>query len=86
MLVAKSMQALDVTGMSTLVVAGGVGANAKLRRTLTQAAGARGARVFFPEPRYCTDNGAMIALVGALRIGEARREYAISVRPRWSLV
>jgi N6-L-threonylcarbamoyladenine synthase len=85
-LVAKSMQALDVTGMSALVVAGGVGANAKLRRTLTHAGEARGARVFFPEPRYCTDNGAMIALVGALRIGEARREYAISVRPRWSLV
>ena len=84
-LVAKSLQALDATGLSTLVVAGGVGANAKLRRTLAQAAEARGARVFFPEPRYCTDNGAMIALTGALRIGEARRDYAISVRPRWSL-
>src|SRR5512146_320546 len=71
-LVAKSLHALAATGLSTLVVAGGVGANRALRTRLTQAVAARGARVFFPEPRYCTDNGAMIALAAALRLSDAR--------------
>jgi N6-L-threonylcarbamoyladenine synthase len=84
-LVAKCLQALATTGLSTLVVAGGVGANRSLRARLTQAAAARGARVFFPEPRYCTDNGAMIALAAALRLSDARSDYAFSVRPRWGL-
>ena len=84
-LVAKSLQALAATGLSTLVVAGGVGANRALRTRLTQAVAARGARVFFPEPRYCTDNGAMIALAAALRLSDARDDYAFSVRPRWDL-
>jgi N6-L-threonylcarbamoyladenine synthase len=84
-LVAKSLQALAATGLSTLVVAGGVGANRALRTRLTQAVAARGARVFFPEPRYCTDNGAMIALAAALRLSDARDDYAFSVRPRWEL-
>ncbi len=63
-LVAKSLQALDQTGFSTLVVAGGVGANRALRARLAEALDARGGRVYFPEPKYCTDNGAMIAMVG----------------------
>jgi N6-L-threonylcarbamoyladenine synthase len=84
-LVAKSLQALAMTGLATLVVAGGVGANRQLRSRLREALAARGARAFFPEPQYCTDNGAMIAMVGALRLAEARRDYAFSVRPRWAL-
>jgi N6-L-threonylcarbamoyladenine synthase len=84
-LVAKSLQALAMTGLATLVVAGGVGANRQLRPRLREALAARGARAFFPEPQYCTDNGAMIAMVGALRLAEARRDYAFSVRPRWAL-
>jgi N6-L-threonylcarbamoyladenine synthase len=93
-LVAKSVRALAVTGFATLVVAGGVGANQALRARLREELSARGAQVFFPEPRYCTDNGAMIALTGALRLAEGARDtgdagrappYAFSVRPRWAL-
>jgi N6-L-threonylcarbamoyladenine synthase len=84
-LVAKALQALDVTGMSTLVVAGGVGANQSLRQRLRDALAARGAQVYFPEPRLCTDNGAMIAMAAALRLAEARNDYAFSVQPRWEL-
>ncbi|TMG82085.1 MAG: tRNA (adenosine(37)-N6)-threonylcarbamoyltransferase complex transferase subunit TsaD [Betaproteobacteria bacterium] len=67
-LVAKSLAALEQTGMQRLVVAGGVGANRRLRDTLAAAARARGAEVFYPDLEFCTDNGAMIALVGALRL------------------
>ena len=92
-LVAKSVRALEVTGFATLVVAGGVGANQALRARLRDELSARGAQVFFPEPRYCTDNGAMIALTGALHLAEGTRDidaeravpYAFSVRPRWAL-
>ena len=84
-LVAKSLHALASRDIATLVVAGGVGANVALRERLKTAVAARGARVFFPEAKYCTDNGAMIALAGALRHAHARRDYAFSVRPRWEL-
>jgi N6-L-threonylcarbamoyladenine synthase len=85
-LVAKALAALDATGHDRLVVAGGVGANAELRAGLTAAATRRGARLFFPDLAYCTDNGAMIALVGALRLSEAGRgAVEFSVRPRWEL-
>lgn len=84
-LVAKSLRALEITGMSSLVVAGGVGANRRLRMRLGEALATRGARAWFPEPRYCTDNGAMIAMAAALRLGDARRDYRFSVEPRWEL-
>jgi N6-L-threonylcarbamoyladenine synthase len=85
-LVAKAMAALDETGLHRLVVAGGVGANASLRRGLVAAAVSRRAEVFFPEFQFCTDNGAMIALVGALRLGQGgKADYAFSVQPRWPL-
>jgi N6-L-threonylcarbamoyladenine synthase len=90
LLVAKSMTALAQTASRRLVVAGGVGANRLLRSELKAAAGRRGAQVHFPELEWCTDNGAMIALAGALRIAEnawpsaARGGFA--VRPRWPLV
>jgi N6-L-threonylcarbamoyladenine synthase len=85
-LVAKTRAALDATGIDRLVVAGGVGANQTLRGRLTAAAAERGAAVFFPDLQFCTDNGAMIALVGALRL--QRREvgdYDFTVLPRWEL-
>ena len=88
-LVRKSLQALDLTGMRRLVVAGGVGANRALRAQLDQACAARGVRVHYPELTLCTDNGAMIALAAAMRLqsgrSQARRDYAFDVRPRWPL-
>ncbi|HEX8739347.1 MAG TPA: tRNA (adenosine(37)-N6)-threonylcarbamoyltransferase complex transferase subunit TsaD [Casimicrobiaceae bacterium] len=84
-LAAKAMAALDATGQRTLVVAGGVGANHRLRERLFRDAGRRGIDVHFPDPRYCTDNGAMIALAGALRAADASVDRAFSVEPRWEL-
>jgi N6-L-threonylcarbamoyladenine synthase len=85
-LVAKSLAALAATGHVRLVVAGGVGANRELRARLVAQAAPRGARVFFPDVAFCTDNGAMIALVGALRLRDApASDFTFTVRPRWDL-
>ena len=64
----KSMAALDQTGHSQLVVSGGVSANKEMRKRLFQAAEKRAARVFFPPPALCTDNGVMIAWAAGLRL------------------
>jgi N6-L-threonylcarbamoyladenine synthase len=67
-------------------VAGGVGANRRLRERLRRDIGARGGSVHFPDAMFCTDNGAMIALAGALRIADARAAGgAFDVMPRWEL-
>jgi tRNA N6-adenosine threonylcarbamoyltransferase len=85
-LVAKALAALGATGHPRLVVAGGVGANRELRERLSSAVGRRGGNVYFPGLEFCTDNGAMIALVGALRLASVRAaDGAFSVRPRWEL-
>lgn len=85
-LVAKCRAALASTGHRRLVIAGGVGANRRLRERLDAAAATGGFEVFYPELALCTDNGAMIALAGALRLqGSAPRDYAFTVRPRWDL-
>ncbi len=85
-LVAKSLAALGAAGRTRLVVAGGVGANRELRARLSAQVGRRGGRVFYPDLAFCTDNGAMIALVGALRLAQGRTDgYEFSVLPRWSL-
>ena len=88
-LVAKCMNALKHTGMQRLVIAGGVGANQQLRAGLNAAAAKRRYQVFYPELEFCTDNGAMIAFAGAMRLqahpGAATRNYGFSVRPRWPL-
>ena len=84
-LVVKTLSALKQTGLSQVVVAGGVGANTRLRQALTAGVARTGSKVFYPPVALCTDNGAMIAHVGALRLAEATRDYAINVRPRWAL-
>ncbi len=88
-LVKKSLAALKATGLQRLVVAGGVGANARLREDLNTACAARGVRVHYPELHLCTDNGAMIALAGAMRmqagIEAPSADYAFDVKPRWPL-
>ncbi|THF61584.1 tRNA (adenosine(37)-N6)-threonylcarbamoyltransferase complex transferase subunit TsaD [Pseudothauera rhizosphaerae] len=87
-LVRKALAALRRTGLRHLVVAGGVGANRQLRAQLDEAARRRGWRVYYPEPELCTDNGAMIAFAGALRLAAGERvagDGEIRIRPRWPL-
>ena len=88
-LVSKAMAALAATGLRRIVVAGGVGANQRLREQLDAQCAERGLRVHYPELALCTDNGAMIALAAAMRLqrgrAEARRDYAFNVLPRWPL-
>jgi N6-L-threonylcarbamoyladenine synthase len=85
-LVAKCRRAMEQTGAGTLVVAGGVGANRALRAALKADGARRGWSVFYPRPEFCTDNGAMIAFAGMLRIGAGERaQLAIEARARWGL-
>jgi len=85
-LVAKCLQALQSTGLTRLVIAGGVGANKQLREALGQEAAQRGFELFYPEPELCTDNGAMIAFAAALRLGSSLPlKSSFTVRPRWDL-
>ena len=82
----KCERALRETGMNILIVAGGVGANVRLRAKLQTMAEKLRGRVYFPRPEFCTDNGAMIAFAGALRLQVGQREdAAVSVRPRWDM-
>ena len=85
-LVIKCRRALEATGARRLVVAGGVGANRRLRAELAAAAAAGDFSVHFPRLEFCTDNGAMIAMAGALRLQAGQlNDPAIHVRPRWDL-
>ncbi len=88
-LVAKCLSALKHTGMKRLVIAGGVGANAQLRAALNAAAQRKRFEVFYPELALCTDNGAMIAFAGAMRLQKnpdaAGFDYSFNVKPRWPL-
>lgn len=87
-LVKKSMRAVKASGLKQLVVAGGVGANRELRRQLDAQASKARIDVFYPELEFCTDNGAMIALAGALRFQagvSVKPAGAFAVRPRWPL-
>ena len=88
-LVAKSLKALKQTGSPRLVVAGGVGANLRLREKLDAGAARLGARVHYPPLALCTDNGAMIALAAAMRLQHGmaalQTDGAFDVRPRWPL-
>lgn len=83
----KARAALAQTGLTQLVVAGGVGANQMLRSRLSSDISRRGGRVFYPDLEFCTDNGAMIAFAGALRLAEGQgiKDYRFNVKPRWNL-
>ncbi|MDR3299204.1 MAG: tRNA (adenosine(37)-N6)-threonylcarbamoyltransferase complex transferase subunit TsaD [Candidatus Accumulibacter sp.] len=87
-LVRKAVRAIGISGLGRLVVAGGVGANRELRRRLNEIAAQGNIKVFYPEFEFCTDNGAMIALAGALRFqaGISQKPAgAFAARPRWPL-
>jgi N6-L-threonylcarbamoyladenine synthase len=84
-LTGKCRQALEATGLTRLVVAGGVGANRALRASLAELGREVGARVYYPKPALCTDNGAMIAYAGWCRRSAGAYEPRIVARPRWPL-
>jgi N6-L-threonylcarbamoyladenine synthase len=89
-LIAKSLAALEATNLTRLVVAGGVGANRRLRAELTARSERLGYQVFYPPLELCTDNGAMIAFAGALRLERSHgaptaASLSFSVAPRWDL-
>jgi len=83
----KAKAALAQTGLDQLVVAGGVGANQLLRERLTRDISKRGGKVFYPDLEFCTDNGAMIAFAGALRLAQQQgiKDYRFDVKARWDL-
>lgn len=90
-LTTKCMAALRETGLDNLIVSGGVGANARLRERLNEATKRKLCKVSYPRLEFCTDNGAMIAFAGALRLNSmqmndaAMKDYIFNVRPRWDL-
>ena len=87
-LTVKCMSALRETGLDSLIVSGGVGANTRLRERLNEATNRKLCKVSFPRLEFCTDNGAMIAFAGAMRLQamkDEKQDYSFSVRPRWDL-
>lgn len=85
-LVAKCERALQQTGLTRLVVAGGVSANTSLREQLAALLQKRGGQVFYPRKEFCTDNGAMIAFAGHQRlVAGQQQDLAIAVQPRWPM-
>lgn len=82
----KCKRALKQTGLKRLVIAGGVSANKQLRQTLAELMQQLGGEVFYPQPQFCTDNGAMISYAGFLRLKQGQQQdLAIEVRPRWAM-
>lgn len=85
-LASKCQAALEQSGLARLVIAGGVGANRALRERLNAESARKGFDVFYPPLDLCTDNGAMIAYAGALRLGaDVPSDGRFGVRPRWEL-
>lgn len=82
----KCKRALQHTGLTRLVMAGGVSANQTLRARLSTLSQQEGFEIFYPRPAFCTDNGAMIAFAGSLRLvaGQAQDRH-FGARPRWPI-
>jgi tRNA N6-adenosine threonylcarbamoyltransferase len=82
----KCKRALQQTGLTTLVVAGGVSANQEIRKQLVQMCQKQAAQIYFPRPAFCTDNGAMIAYAGYQRLNAGQTQsLEIFARPRWPM-
>ena len=82
----KCGRAIKQTGINRLVAAGGVSANSQLREKLKAMADETGGRVFYPRPEFCTDNGAMIAYTGYVKISAGRSEpLEFAAYPRWPI-
>ena len=83
----KALKALKITGFKRLVISGGVSANQQLRSTLKKLEQEAQFQVFYPRLEYCTDNGAMIALVGALKLAQGMQDTDMSINTlaRWPL-
>ena len=86
-LIHKTDIAIQITGIKSVVVAGGVGANRKLRQRMKSKLAERDAQVTYPRIEFCTDNAAMIALAGLFHFqkGIKNVDYRIEVNPRWSI-
>jgi N6-L-threonylcarbamoyladenine synthase len=85
-LVGKTVRALKQTGLRKVVVAGGVGANRALRQSLKEKVLDLGGQVFYPRLEFCTDNGAMIAYAGCLRLAAGQRDdESMQTRARWPI-
>ncbi|WP_058533548.1 tRNA (adenosine(37)-N6)-threonylcarbamoyltransferase complex transferase subunit TsaD [Legionella saoudiensis] len=86
-LIIKCKRAVQESECTRLVVAGGVGANKSLRLALQQWMHGIGGEIYFPALEYCTDNGAMVAYAGCLRMlaGEEDAQVGVEVKPRWPL-
>ena len=84
-LIVKTLRAIDQTGLKQIVIAGGVGANQKLRQKMAAAGKERGLAVYYPRISFCTDNGAMIAYAACQRLMAKQQSTSLSVRARWPL-
>jgi N6-L-threonylcarbamoyladenine synthase len=85
-LTSKCATALKQTGLKRLIVSGGVGANRQLRVSLNKTAEKKGWQVAYPRLEFCTDNGAMIAFAGAMRMQNAQAgDHAFTIKPRWDM-
>ena len=85
-IIIKCKRALQQTGYKRLVMAGGVSANKQLRADLAEMMESLGGEVYYPRPQFCTDNGAMIAYTGFLRLKNGEQtDLSVSVKPRWAM-